>query len=217
MVRGDIIGGIKIALSRGQSLQDAMQSFYNAGYKKEEIMDAARTLKNQGFVPEIVAEKPKLGDKKSQEQTQQVSIPSITPSAPSLKPVAQKPKTPIPATAPIPKPQTPTTTLTHAEPQLQVKKEHLGLIPQPTTMQTKSLTPIKSKPEEKKSQIPLPPPPLQRQVPKQVVSAYAQPEKKRTDFLTILLVVILLLLVGVLIGVFFFREAIVEFLTKVLE
>src|SRR3989344_2136816 len=37
MVREDILGGLKVELSKGHSLQQAMQSFYNAGYSKEEI------------------------------------------------------------------------------------------------------------------------------------------------------------------------------------
>ena len=42
MVKEDILGGIINAVSRGSSLKDAMQSFYNAGYPKEEIEEAAR-------------------------------------------------------------------------------------------------------------------------------------------------------------------------------
>jgi len=38
----EILGGLKAALDRGQSLKQAMMSFYQAGYKKEEIEDAAR-------------------------------------------------------------------------------------------------------------------------------------------------------------------------------
>jgi len=44
MVREDILGGLRLALSKGQSLPNAMQSFYNAGYQKEEIEEAARAL-----------------------------------------------------------------------------------------------------------------------------------------------------------------------------
>ncbi|MFH1325171.1 MAG: hypothetical protein ABIH49_00175 [archaeon] len=40
----DILGGLKIALERGDSLEKAMLSFYNSGYKKEEIENAARAL-----------------------------------------------------------------------------------------------------------------------------------------------------------------------------
>lgn len=47
MAREDIIGGLKSALIRGYSLKDAMISFYNAGYKKEDIEDAARKIQYQ--------------------------------------------------------------------------------------------------------------------------------------------------------------------------
>jgi hypothetical protein len=60
MVRGDIIGGLKIALQRGESLQTAMQSFYNAGYSKEDIEEAARVLKQEGFTPEVHTQQPTL-------------------------------------------------------------------------------------------------------------------------------------------------------------
>lgn len=47
MVREDILEGLKIAVLKGESLQQAMQSFFNAGYKKEEIEEAARQLQSQ--------------------------------------------------------------------------------------------------------------------------------------------------------------------------
>lgn len=47
MVREDILGGLKSALLRGYTLKDAMISFYNAGYTKEDIEDAARKLQYQ--------------------------------------------------------------------------------------------------------------------------------------------------------------------------
>lgn len=46
MVRDDILGGLNSALARGQSLRQAMMSFYNAGYQKLEIEEAARFLKS---------------------------------------------------------------------------------------------------------------------------------------------------------------------------
>jgi hypothetical protein len=42
MVNEEIYGGIKAALERGNTLKSAMMSFYNTGYKKEEIEAAAR-------------------------------------------------------------------------------------------------------------------------------------------------------------------------------
>lgn len=44
MVKQEIVEGLRLALSRGYTLKKAMMSFYNAGYKKEDIEDAAREL-----------------------------------------------------------------------------------------------------------------------------------------------------------------------------
>lgn len=44
MVREDILGGLKLALQKGESLKQAMMSFHSAGYTKEEIDEAARVL-----------------------------------------------------------------------------------------------------------------------------------------------------------------------------
>ncbi len=44
MVNHELIEGIRIALSRGYTLEQAMMSFYNAGYPKQEIEEAARVL-----------------------------------------------------------------------------------------------------------------------------------------------------------------------------
>ena len=47
MVNEGILEGLKVGLSKGESLKQAMMSFYNAGYKKEEIEEAARALQTQ--------------------------------------------------------------------------------------------------------------------------------------------------------------------------
>jgi len=44
MVREDIFEGLKSGLARGKSLQETMQSFYNSGYEKKEIEEAAKVL-----------------------------------------------------------------------------------------------------------------------------------------------------------------------------
>lgn len=62
MVKEDILGGLKSAVSRGFSLRDAMVSFYNAGYARTDIEDAARTVQY--------------------EMAQKVSTPAQTTSAP---------------------------------------------------------------------------------------------------------------------------------------
>jgi hypothetical protein len=40
----EIFGGLKAAIERGESLKRAMMTFFNAGYKREEIEEAARAL-----------------------------------------------------------------------------------------------------------------------------------------------------------------------------
>lgn len=44
MVNEEIVGGLMSALSRGESLQAAMMTFFNAGYDKKEIEDAAKIV-----------------------------------------------------------------------------------------------------------------------------------------------------------------------------
>jgi nitrogen fixation/metabolism regulation signal transduction histidine kinase len=40
----EILAGLKNSMSRGESLKDAMMSFYNAGYPRQEIEEAARAV-----------------------------------------------------------------------------------------------------------------------------------------------------------------------------
>jgi hypothetical protein len=51
MVNEEILGGLKLALAKGESLEQAMNSFYNANYKKEEIEEAAIFLNSQPTQP----------------------------------------------------------------------------------------------------------------------------------------------------------------------
>lgn len=44
MVKEYLIYGLKMAVSRGESLESAMNSFYNAGYSKDDIEEAAMAL-----------------------------------------------------------------------------------------------------------------------------------------------------------------------------
>ena len=58
MVNEDILGGLKAALVRKQSLRQAMISLLNAGYEKTEIKEAAISLQREKHtVPQIVIPK----------------------------------------------------------------------------------------------------------------------------------------------------------------
>lgn len=62
MIREDIIGMLNSAVSRGYPLRSAMQSLLNAGYSKEEIEAAARSLTHPEpiITKTLVQEKPFL-------------------------------------------------------------------------------------------------------------------------------------------------------------
>ena len=58
MANQEIVEGLRLALSRGSTLQQAMISFHNAGYKKDEIEEAARALYEHPSHPLSHPEKP---------------------------------------------------------------------------------------------------------------------------------------------------------------
>ena len=51
MVNEEILGGLRLVLNRGESLEKAMASFYNAGYRREEIEEAGKFIQNLGQTP----------------------------------------------------------------------------------------------------------------------------------------------------------------------
>ncbi len=62
MVNEDILGGIETAVSRGESIESVMRTFYNSGYSKEDIEWAAKAfqLKESRKSVEPVQQKPKI-------------------------------------------------------------------------------------------------------------------------------------------------------------
>ena len=74
MINQEILQGLKFALSRRESLQSAMQSFYNAGYEKREIEEAARALQMEIF-QQIQPAQPPLSQSAPQQKKQQPQLP----------------------------------------------------------------------------------------------------------------------------------------------
>jgi hypothetical protein len=196
MVNKDILGGLKVALSKGDSLQSAMQSFYNAGYTKEEIEEAARALhaeisQQQYFQrqavptqPQPVLRRPILFPKPTQVQPgQQVQTQPIQRIAPEIKP------TPV--------------QLDQKDPPIQTQ--------QPKPQQAPETPKVKYAPQQ------LPQNQEELQKTKQIVSSYEEPSKYTVDFITVMLIAILLILLGILAAVFFFKPQLVEFLNKFLD
>ena len=127
-----------------------MMSFYNAGYKKQEIEDAARALYEH---------------------------PSMPLSHPS-KPIPEEIKKPI---SKVTKPITPVSTVPMIK-------------PAPSQI-------IQPKPEEK-------PQPTET---KQIISKYEEKTKPRGKLIIILLIISLFILISFLIGIFIFKQELIDF------
>ena len=54
MANEEILGGLKTALERGESMKRAMMTFFNAGYPKAEIEEAARVLQSEKIQPQKI-------------------------------------------------------------------------------------------------------------------------------------------------------------------
>lgn len=84
MAKEDLVEGLRLAVSKGESLKSAMMSFYNAGYAREDIEDAARTLQAPQFAQlsqtkPVQVQKP-TGQKIPPVQQQNQKFQSLTPS-----------------------------------------------------------------------------------------------------------------------------------------
>lgn len=77
MVREDILGGLALAMQKGEPLQQAMMTFLNAGYRREEIDEAARFL--QGNSQQQIPNQRPLPAK-----TQQIRPVKRLPQTPSV-------------------------------------------------------------------------------------------------------------------------------------
>lgn len=96
MVNEGILGGLKHAVAKGESLKQAMMTFYNAGYKKEEIEEATRLMQQKGMPEKVSQEKatpqkPEVKKKVAQKSVQVKRIPQRVSaygkvSKPEIKP-----------------------------------------------------------------------------------------------------------------------------------
>ena len=76
MIDQEILGGLRSAINRGETLEKAMITFYNAGYKKEEIEAAAKAL----------------GQEKVQQPPETIETKEIKPLVKPIKEIKKKPK-----------------------------------------------------------------------------------------------------------------------------
>ena len=189
MVREDILGGLRTALARGQTLRQAMMSFYNSGYLKQEIEEAAKALqaeKNQPLQPQFA---PGL------------AAPIFQRTTSIEKDSNEEPKEVLSQTAKLAQP---------AQPQTIQKVSAYGKPQQTQQVQKPVQSPQVQQPTQQVQQ------PVQTI---QKVSAYglpAQPKpiqpqittKPRGKAIIFILIALLIILIGGLIAIFFFKEEI---------
>lgn len=187
MIDEGIFGGLKLALSKGESLKQAMMSFYNAGYKKEDIEDSARALQKQNFEQKkiqhqkqeqpIKRSKKQILKRKPQKTTQKVSSYG-TPMRTQIQ-SSQKIKQGIDSAIE------------------ELKKINVTAKPEiiPEKVPSRK-SPIKQKPV--------------KSISPQKVSSYKK-EKPKGKLIILFLVFFLLLLIGILTAVFLFKQELIGF------
>ena len=89
MAKEEIVEGLRMAVSKGESLERAMTTFYNAGYSREDIEDSARAFQNSQFMqsqqPSSVKQEP------IPQQKLQKNIPQPTQQQPDQQAIQQQP------------------------------------------------------------------------------------------------------------------------------
>ena len=88
MIREDIVSGLRNAVERGYSIDVAISSFVNSGYKKDEVTEAAAYM---GVVPVIAPQKAITPQIPAMLNTIQ-ETPTETISQQAIEAVQQKPK-----------------------------------------------------------------------------------------------------------------------------
>jgi hypothetical protein len=89
MVNEEILGGLRNALERGYSFEQAVQSFINAGYNPNDVREAAAYM-SQGAISLVHPESKPLGNFPI-EPIRAIPAISTMPMAPSFAPAQQAP------------------------------------------------------------------------------------------------------------------------------
>ena len=94
VVNRDIVEGLRNALSRGYTLEQAMMSFYNAGYKKQDVEEAAHALQEHPSHPLSHPSKvvPKEAEKPVTKPLPLEYHPKPQPKPPVIEKPAEKPE-----------------------------------------------------------------------------------------------------------------------------
>lgn len=106
-MRDEIVGGLRNALDRGESLEQAMQSFINAGYSPLEVREAVKVLPASAtsMIQNASQEKSFSSPQPSSNASTSASSTTSSTSSPPVQPLPQTGAA-KPATAQAPKANT---------------------------------------------------------------------------------------------------------------
>ena len=198
----DILGGIKAAIERGENLKEAMVTFYNSGYSKKEIENAARDYVMEKKGKEAQMKKPIVSSTISKDKIKESKASKLKSKLFSSK--KDRKQKEIMEKASLTS-QIPTLTDKEAKPSSEIKKpfqsdekdSKVGEV----SLGKNLLRKIVSRPASGSKGT------------KQIASKYSGLTKKKTFFepVTIVLVLLLVLLIIILGAVFLFKEQLVGF------
>ena len=194
MVNEEILGALKSALTRGESLKKAMMTLYNAGYKKEEISKAASFINKPNLASKTQPTQPPT-QQPTQQPIKKFQHPTIQMLVHSVK-LASKPQK-----------------LSHHKQQTKQPQITKKQVQQPLTKQLAQPPPSQKTIQKVSTQKLAQPPPIQKTT--QKVSAYKQPPKKRGKTIIIVFGFLLLLLVGILVAIFVFKKELIDFFSNI--
>ena len=163
MVKEEIVEGLKVAMSKGDSLNKAMMSFFNSGYLKSDIEEAARQLQ----APQVNHDLPI-----SASSSKLYSPQPVADSRESEEDISE-------GASQVAKPQSSN--------------------PTPLVQAAQKFPPIQQIPQTT-----------------QKVSSYPGKPKGVSGRLVFVLSIILVILVGLLIGIFLFRDKITTFFSGIM-
>lgn len=95
MAKREIVEGLRAAVGKGEPLRRAMMSFFNAGYGKKDVEEAAREMQKPQpiFLPAAQPEAPgqPVQPKPLPQVQQPPSIQQPVPQTPQFRPLTQSP------------------------------------------------------------------------------------------------------------------------------
>lgn len=98
-MREDIVAGLKNAFERGESIEKAVQAFISAGYNKDEVEEAAKSL---GFSYSQQGQSTQVPPLQQKSQFQPLpKSPSLTQEIPNV-PSSKQAQTTVPNASPAP-------------------------------------------------------------------------------------------------------------------